>query len=83
MFKVIFDEVIFTHEKIVNIYIVYKINLWNYWYSDDPTLGNCLPGAVKLVKKMLILINTSILDMVLDLIWKELLDLLLLDLVEM
>ena len=83
MFKVIFDEVIFTHEKIVNIYIVYKINLWNCWYSDDPTLGNCLPGAVKLVKKMLILINTSILDMVLDLIWKELLDLLLLDLVEM
>ena len=44
------NEVIFTHEKIVNIYIVFKINLWNYWYRDDATLGNCLFGAVKLVK---------------------------------
>ena len=24
--------------------------MWNYRYSDDPTLGNCLFGVVKLVK---------------------------------
>ena len=61
------DKITYTHEKIVNIYIVYEINLWNYRCSDDPTLGNCLFGAVKLVKTA-VLINTSILDMVLDLI---------------
>ena len=35
----------------VNIYIVYEINLWNCTYTDDPTLGNSLFGAAKLVKK--------------------------------
>ena len=34
----------------INIYIVYGINLWNYAYNDDPTLGISLSGAVKLVK---------------------------------
>ena len=53
------DKITFTHEKIVNICIVYEINLCNYVDSSDPTLGNSSFGAVK---------NTSILDMVLDLI---------------
>ena len=72
------DKITSTHGK-----IFYEINFWNYRQSDNPTLGNCLFGAVKLVKKTLILINTSILDMVLDLIWKERLDFLLLDLLGM
>ena len=45
------DKITFTHEKIVNIYIVYEINLWNYVDSSDLTLRNFLSGAVKLVKK--------------------------------
>ena len=77
------DKITSTHGKMVNIYIFYEINFWNYRQSDNPTLGNCLFGAVKLVKKTLILINTSILNMVLDLIKKERLDFLLLDLLGM
>ena len=37
---------------------MYEKSLWNYVSSIDPTLGNSLFGAVKLVK-MLILINTK------------------------
>ena len=44
------DKITYTHEKIVNKYIVYEINLWNYTYSSNPTLGHCLFGAVKLIK---------------------------------
>ena len=44
------DKITFTHEKTVNIYIVYEMNLWNYVCSSDPTLRNSLLGAVKLVK---------------------------------
>ena len=44
------DKITFTHEKTANIYIVYKINLWNYEDSSDPTLENSLFGDVKLVK---------------------------------
>ena len=42
------DKVTFNHEKIVNIYIVYDLesNLNNF----DPTLENCLFGAIKLTK---------------------------------
>ena len=42
------DKITFNHEKSVNIYIVYdlKSNLNNF----DPTLENCLFGAVKLTK---------------------------------
>ena len=61
------DKITYTYGKIVNIYIIYERNLWNYRYSDNPTLGNCLFGAVKLVKTLTV-INTSILNMVLDLI---------------
>ena len=44
------NKITYAHEIIVNIHIVYEINLWNYRYNDDPTLENCLFGAVKLVK---------------------------------
>ena len=44
------DKIMFTNGKTVNIYIVYEINLWNYVDSSDPTRGNSLFGAVKLVK---------------------------------
>ena len=44
------DKITFTHEKIVNIYIIYEIHLWNFVKSSDPTLGNSLFGAVSLVK---------------------------------
>ena len=42
------DQIAFNHGKIVNIYIVYDLesNLTNF----DPTLKNCLFGAVKLTK---------------------------------
>ena len=36
------DKITFTHGTIVNIYIIYEINLWNYVDSSDPTLGNSL-----------------------------------------
>ena len=45
------DKITYTRGKIVNIYIADEINLWNYAYNDDPTLGNSLFGAAKLVKK--------------------------------
>ena len=64
------DKISFDHGKIVNIYIVYKINK-NFKLDSYPMLGNCLFGAVKL-KNILILISTNILDMVLDLIEKDL-----------
>ena len=40
------DKITFTHEKTVNIYIVYEINLWNYTDSSDPTLGDSLFGDI-------------------------------------
>ena len=39
----------YTHEKIVNISIVYEISK-NYNISSYPTLKNCLSGAVSLTK---------------------------------
>ena len=42
-------KVTYTHKKVVNIYIVYE--LWaSTSYIDDPTLTNCLFGAVTLSK---------------------------------
>ena len=43
------DKISFNHGKIVNIYIVYKINK-NFNISSYPTLENCLFGAVRLTK---------------------------------
>ena len=45
------DKVTFTHEKVVNIYLAYKKNLWPYKNSADITLGNSIFfGAVNLTK---------------------------------
>ena len=40
---------IFTHQKIVNIYIVYELAASSS-HTNDPTLKNCLFGAVTLTK---------------------------------
>ena len=42
-------RVSYTHEKIVNIYIVYEL-AGSSSHSDDPALKNCLFGAVTLTK---------------------------------
>ena len=39
----------YTHGKVVNIYIVYELGASSS-HSDDPTLENCLFGAVTLTK---------------------------------
>ena len=43
------DKISFDHGKVVNIYIVYKINN-DFLIDSFPTLENCLCGAVKLTK---------------------------------
>ena len=40
---------IFTHKKVVNIYIVYELAASSS-YTSDPTIRNCLFGAVTLTK---------------------------------
>ena len=42
----------YTHGKIVNIYIVYEVNKKGSTTSSDPTLENCLFGAVTLTKNV-------------------------------
>ena len=44
------DKVTFTLRKIVKIYIVYEIDLWDRGYDDYPTIEKSLFGAVKLLK---------------------------------
>ena len=39
----------FTHKKVVNIYVVYELGASSS-YSSDPTIKNCLFGAVTLTK---------------------------------
>ena len=65
----------------LNIYIIYEISVSDS-NNSCPTLENCLFGAVKLTK-ILILISTNILDMVLDLIDVELFHFLLVNSVAM
>ena len=43
------NKIPYTHKKIVNIYIVYEINVHTTNYNY-PTLENCLFGAVTLTK---------------------------------
>ena len=43
------DKATYNHGTIVNIYIVYEINK-NYNISSNPTLENCVFGAVSLTK---------------------------------
>ena len=40
----------FTHKKVVNIYIVYELGASSS-HSSDPTIKNCLFRAVTLTKK--------------------------------
>ena len=40
------------HGNVVNIYIVYEINKKNSTTRSDPTLENCLFGAVTLTKNV-------------------------------
>ena len=61
------DQITYTPQTIVNIYIVYEITKKNS-VSDYPTLENCFFGSVKLTKNRDI-INTLV--MVSDLIEKE------------
>ena len=44
------NAVTYNHGKSVNIYILYKINKTDNTTSSDPTLENCLFGAVTLTK---------------------------------
>ena len=44
------DKITCTHGKLVNIYIVYEINKKDKTIISDPTLENCLFGAVTLTK---------------------------------
>ena len=44
------NKISYTHKKIVNIYIVYEINKKDNTKISDPTLQNCLFGAVTLTK---------------------------------
>ena len=44
------DKFTYTHGKIVNIYIIYEINKKDNTTSSDPTLENCLFGAVTSTK---------------------------------
>ena len=75
------DKITYTHGDVVNIYIVYEVNN-NDYTSTDPTIENCLFGAVSL-SKMLISIGTNILDMDLDFIDMDLTDTLVVELEEM
>ena len=43
------DKVIFNHEKVVNIYIIYGLGASSS-SNNDPTIKNCLFGAVALTK---------------------------------
>ena len=40
------DKVKFVHKNIVNIYIIYEVNLNNYFYSDNPTLPKLWCGQI-------------------------------------
>ena len=44
------DKVTFNHKTVLNIYIVYEINLWPFKQSADFTSEYSLFGAVELTK---------------------------------
>ena len=70
-----------THEKAVNIYIVYEL-AGSSSHSGDPTLKNCLFGAVTLTKNV-DTINMDILAMELVLIVNQVFHFQVVDLVKM
>ena len=75
------NKLTYTHGKVVNIYIVYELGASSS-SDSDPTLKNCLFGAVTLTK-MQILNNMGILIMELDLIEEEVFHFQVVDLVKM
>ena len=75
------SKISYTHGKIVNIYIVYELGASSS-HVNDPTLKNCLFGAVTLTK-MQTLINMDILAMELDLIEEEVFHFQVVDIVKM
>ena len=62
-------KITFNDIAMVNLYIVYEINLWSHKTGTDFTLGTYLELLHSL--KMLISISILIVDMVLDLMHKE------------
>ena len=76
MFKTI--NHILTHKKVVNVYTVYGLAASSS-HDSDPTIKNCLFGAVTLTKNA----DINILVMALDLIEDQVFHLLLVDLVKM
>ena len=50
--------------NVANLQISYELDTWSKYLNTDFTLGNCLFGAVKLTK-MLILINIDIVVIIL------------------
>ena len=44
------EKVTFTYKKVVNIYIVYEINVWSYTQGVSFSFWNPLFGAAKLIK---------------------------------
>ena len=45
------DTVTFNHRNVVNLFFVYKLDIWLSDLCTDFTLKGCLFGAVKLTKK--------------------------------
>ena len=72
---------ILTHKKVVNIYIVYELPASSS-HDSDPTVKNCLFGAV-ILTKMQTLKSINILVMVLELIEDQVFHFLVVDLVKM
>ena len=76
------NKVTYNYGSIENIYVVYRLTPKINLGGIGPTLQNCLFGAVELAK-MLILVNTNILDMVLGLIQEDVFHIRVEDMVEM
>ena len=47
------DKLTFTHKQMVNIYIVYEINLWPLIVGKDFAFGNFLFEAAKWIKMLI------------------------------
>ena len=62
---------VFTPNKTINLYIVFKIKSWSYYNDNSFMLRSSLFGDVRLTK-ILIAINILILDMVFHLMHLEL-----------
>ena len=63
------EKITFNDIAMINLYIVYEINLWSHKTGTDFTLGTYLELLHSL--KMLIPISILNVDMVLDLMHKE------------